>query len=373
MKLSRSLFQEPLKFCLFFLLGFAAMASVARAQVTASLVAADQAIQPGKAFTVALRLVHEPHWHTYWINPGTGLATELDWKLPAGFTAGEIQWPPPIPIKDRTGAVVGNGYEGEAFLLVTITPPATLPPGQEIELKADASWLMCADVCIPGNGQVALTLPVSAEAPQLNPQWSQKIAVTAAEIPRALSEWEVAAARTADTVSLSVRPRDGSGGHAPKDLHFFSDDGLIAYELPQPAEKNSEGGYTLTLPISPDGPTDAARLLGVLTSSNGWRKDGSFHGMRVDVAFGEQAKSNAAAAASTARASGANGTGTGTSAAASAATSTSLIGTLLLALAGGLILNLMPCVFPVLGIKILGFVNQAGHARSKVIAHGLVF
>src|SRR5690606_14150414 len=128
----------------------------ARAQVEASLVAANQTIQPGKAFTVALRVVHEPQWHTYWINPGTGLATELDWKLPEGFTAGEIQWPPPIPIRDRTGTVVGNGYEGETFLLVTITPPASLTPGQPVELKADATWLMCADVCIPGSGEVSL-------------------------------------------------------------------------------------------------------------------------------------------------------------------------------------------------------------------------
>ncbi|MCR6655337.1 MAG: protein-disulfide reductase DsbD family protein [Opitutus sp.] len=143
------------------------------AHVTASLVAAEQSIQPGRPFTVALRLVHEEHWHTYWINPGTGYVTSLNWKLPPGFSAGDIQWPAPIALRDRTGTIVGNGYEGETFLLVQITPPADLA-GSDVTLKANADWLMCSDVCIPGGGEVSLTLPVSKNPPQPDAEWSEK-------------------------------------------------------------------------------------------------------------------------------------------------------------------------------------------------------
>src|SRR5665213_1839458 len=107
-------------------LAFAALLPLTRgaeSHVKASLVAADTSIQPGKPFTVALRFEHDPHWHTYWLNPGTGLPTSLTWHLPAGFTAGEIQWPAPVVLKDHTGTVIGSGYEGELFLPVTITAP----------------------------------------------------------------------------------------------------------------------------------------------------------------------------------------------------------------------------------------------------------
>lgn len=336
--------------------------------VQASLVSAETSIQPGRPFTVALRLVHEPHWHTYWLNPGTGLPTALGWKLPAGFQTGDIQWPAPHVLKDHTGTVVGNGYEGETFLLVTLTPPAALAPGTTIDLKANADWLMCKDVCIPGSAQVALSLPVSADAPQPDPRWAAKLADTAANLPRALPEWRLSASRDAKNVTLAVVPaKPGAAPHAPRDLHFFSDDGLVAYELPQSVEAH-DGGFVLTLPISPDGPQDVKGLHGVLTSENGWRADGSLRGLRVEVPFGA---ANAPAPINAPAASGSGTSSAGSSAPPPAGGT--LAGTLLLAFIGGLILNLMPCVFPVLGIKILGFVNQAGHERGKVVAHGLVF
>jgi DsbC/DsbD-like thiol-disulfide interchange protein len=89
-----------------------AQAAAKPAPVKASLVAADASVKPGQPLTVALRLVHDAHWHTYWLNPGTGLATSLKWNLPAGWTAGEIQWPAPLALKDKAGNTIGNGYEG---------------------------------------------------------------------------------------------------------------------------------------------------------------------------------------------------------------------------------------------------------------------
>src|SRR5947209_8415235 len=103
--LSRCLFTVSLAF-----LAQERVAAAAPSHVQASLVSADASVQPGHPLTVALRLVHDPHWHTYWQTPGTGLPTTLTWKLPAGWQAGEIQWPAPHVLKDHTGMVVGSGY-----------------------------------------------------------------------------------------------------------------------------------------------------------------------------------------------------------------------------------------------------------------------
>ncbi|MDB6128323.1 MAG: putative thiol:disulfide interchange protein DsbD, partial [Verrucomicrobia bacterium] len=324
--------------------------------VQASLVAASASIQPGKPFTVALRFVHDPHWHTYWVNPGTGLATSVTWTLPPGFTASEIRWPAPTVLKDHSGTVIGNGYEGELFLPVTLTPPADLKPGTNVTLTAAAEWLMCEDVCMPGDARVSLTLPVSADAPAPDAQWGAKVSAVVADLPRADASWNVIASRDAKTVTLKVTP-SAPGGHVPTDLHFFADDNYVAYELPQTVAPDGHGGFVLTLPISPDGPADSKKLLGVLTSGNGWLADGSLRGLRVEAEFAS------AKAATTAP----------VTAATKLPPAAGLFGTLMLAFVGGLILNLMPCVFPVLGIKILGFVNQSGHVKGKVVAHGLVF
>lgn len=323
-----------------------AQAAAKPAPVKASLVAADASVKPGQPLTVALRLVHDAHWHTYWLNPGTGLATSLKWNLPAGWTAGEIQWPAPLALKDKAGNTIGNGYEGELFLPITLTPPANVTAGSSVELKASADWLMCAEICVPGSADVALTLPVSIGTPNPDATYGAKIRTTVAGLPRADTAWKVTASRDAKNITLTITPTANSTA-APANLHVFSDDGLVAFDLPQTVKPNGQGGFTLVAPISPDGPQNAKNLLGVLTTSTSWVPGATLRGLRVDTTF------VAAAPPSTPIAQ--------------------LLGTLVLAFLGGLVLNLMPCVFPVLGIKILGFVNQSGQDKKKVVLHGLVF
>jgi thiol:disulfide interchange protein DsbD len=327
-----------------------ALCPAAQAQVTASLVSADASIKPGRPFTVALRLVHQPHWHTYWVNPGTGLATKLKWTLPLGWTAGAIQWPAPTLLSDSRGNVIGNGYDGDLLLPVTITPPADLKADSNVELQVAADWLMCQDECVPGSAKLSLLLPVLADDPEPDPLWAGKLRELLARIPAKDPDWAVSARRdTSTTVKLTLK-RLSSGAAArkvPANVHFFSQDGLIASDQPQTFASDGKGGFALTLPVSPDGPKDASDLIGVLTAQGGWHADGSLPGMAIDAPF-------------------AGGMG-------AAAVSGGIIGTLILAFVGGLILNLMPCVFPVLGIKILGFVNQAGADRRKVTLHGIVF
>jgi thiol:disulfide interchange protein DsbD len=171
------------------------------------------------------------------------------------------------------------------------------------------------------------------------------------------------------TLRLTVGP-DGLNP-APHELHFFSEDNLVAYDQPQGIVADGRAGYVFTLPLSPDGPTGATRLLGVITAVNGWRADGTLPGLKVDIPFGLHASTVANPVSATAlppSTGPANGGPTPLPPGGSG-----LGGTLILAFLGGLILNLMPCVFPVLGIKVLGFVNQAGAVRSKVVAHGVVF
>jgi DsbC/DsbD-like thiol-disulfide interchange protein/cytochrome c biogenesis protein CcdA len=322
----------------------------ARAQVTASLVSADAAVTPGGTLTVALRLQHEEHWHTYWENPGTGLPTTLTWDLPAGWTAGPIQWPAPKVIADTRGNVAGNGYEGDLLLPVVLKAPPDLRPGDRVHLAARAEWLMCRDVCKPGHAGLTLDLPVVAGAAAPDATWQGPIRSVLSRLPAADPAWTVAATLEGKQARLYVRP---SGAGTPpavsaRGLHFFSEDGALAYDLPQTAASDGAGGFTLVVPLSPDAAAAPARVVGVLTSAEGWRPAGMLPGLAVDVAFGPAP-------------------------AAAAPTPTGIGGTLALAFVGGLILNLMPCVFPVLGIKILGFVNQAGADRRKVTLHGLVF
>ena len=325
---------------------------VAQGQVQASLVAPENSIQPGRQFTVALRMQHEPHWHSYWLNAGTGYPTRIKWDLPAGFSAGEIQWPTPILIKDSQGTVTGHGYDGTLFLQVPITPAADLKPGGKVTLKGAASWLMCADICIPGAQDVSITLPVSSETPGPNSQ--VQAAIAEMSMPQAADGWKVASSKDDKSVTLHV-----AGPGPIHDAHFYSVSEFIQYDAPQKVA--DEGGPTkLVLPLAED-PQVPPRLIGILAY-----KDASneYRGLQVDVPF----SSTEAAVAAVGGSDAAPGAGTR-----SAAGGGLSLGVLVLAFFGGLILNLMPCVFPVLGIKVVGFINQAGSDRRKVTFHGLAF
>src|SRR5688572_22166023 len=174
------------------------VSGLAQAQVKASLVAADASVQPGKSTTVALRLEHEAHWHTYWINAGTGYPSKITWELPAGWKAGEIQWPVPHKIKGPDGTLTGHGYENVAYLPVSITAPTTAATGSEVTLKGKAEWLMCAEICIPGEADVSLTLPVTAAAPK--PNAAVRAELNKQAMPTAARDLDITAARNGKVI-----------------------------------------------------------------------------------------------------------------------------------------------------------------------------
>ncbi len=368
----------------FLALLFAFFAPATHAQVQASLTAAEESVQPGRPLTVALRLAHEGPWHTYWLNPGTGLPTQLRWKLPAGWAASPIHWPLPKVIRDPEGLIAGNGYDGILYLPVTLTPPADLAPGSSVTLAADASWLMCAETCVPGKAAVSLTLPILASPPAADPLHGTAIAATLAAQPRELTGLSARATRQGDKIHLRLT-RAGPDSQALPPAQkpwFFANDDTIAFDQPQavrpasPAPKDSAaataasgiGGEWLSLDllVTPELAAAPTRLTGVLRIEG----EPAATGFRIDVPI-EPASLVPTTANGTAATTGGFGVTRATPEAAVAVDT--LAGTLLLAFVGGLILNLMPCVFPVLGIKILGFVNQAGAERRKVTLHGLAF
>ena len=251
------------------------------AGVEVDLVSSVASIQPGKPFTVALRMQHDPHWHTYWVNTGTGLPTSLTWQLPDGFKAGDIDWPVPKVFRNISDKVTGYGYEDENLLLVRITPPANLGPGTTVVLKAHADWLVCEDVCMPGSGDFSLTLPVSAASPLLDEKWAKKIAEFSSLLPVVLPPgWSAESVQKGAVVELHLKVGSGARPIASS-LYFFSADGFIDYGQPQIVRMLPDG-YLFRLIVADAAATKATHLVGVIRAENGWGVAGEVVGLTVD-------------------------------------------------------------------------------------------
>jgi thiol:disulfide interchange protein DsbD len=229
---------------------------------------------------------------------------------------------------------------------------------------------------MPGDAKVALTLPVAADPGAEN----AAVAKAFADLPRDPAPWGVSARRDGAKVFLTITaPQGAAAAHVPEGLHFFEEQALIDYAALQTVTVG-RGTWSLELATVADAPADAARLKGLLVAKNGWTAGEGYAALAVDVPFAAAKAVGATVGATEGSApapGGSSAAGAGATASAGAtdgaAASAGLLGTVLLAFLGGVVLNLMPCVFPVLGIKVLGFVNQAGSDRGKIVLHGLVF
>lgn len=143
----------------------AATGPVQSDHIEVELVAAATSVEPGTPLKVGLRMLPDPGWHTYWKNPGdSGLPTTLDWTLPEGAQASDIAWPYPEAMP--MGHLINYGYEDEHLLPVTIDVPARLTVGDEFRIEVRAEWLVCEEICIPGDADLSLTLPVRTATPE---------------------------------------------------------------------------------------------------------------------------------------------------------------------------------------------------------------
>ncbi len=325
--------------------------------VEAELVAARTALTPGQPLTVALRLAMQRGWHTYWQNPGdSGLPTTIDWKLPAGLSAGPIQWP--VPRALPVGPLVNYGYEGEVLLLVDIAPAPEVVSGKPLTLAARVDWLVCKEICIPEGADLTLTLPVAAQADD-DPRWGGPIAQARAALPRALVGWRANATAAGDKVELALSA-DGSAV-APGTLHFFPfAEGKIEASGAQ-TEVRDGARTTLMLPVARQRVGEFTRVAGVLTASNGF---GEQHAATIDIPLQGTVVAAVASPTATAQVAPALANSDGPA--------LPLVVALAFAFVGGMLLNLMPCVFPVLSLKVLGF---AAHRDSRLAMrmHGFAF
>jgi len=338
-------------------LAFAASAAPVKTEhVVAEIVAARTALVPGQEAQVALRLDIEKGWHTYWRNPGdTGLPTTLAWKLPPGYTASDIEWPAPRVL--TAGPLVNYGYESEVLHLVRIQVPRDATVGTTATLAARADWLVCKETCIPDGADLTLAMPVAASA-RPDGKWAGPIAAVQNALPRPLNGWSVAARGEGTAIDLALTPTSTAD---PGVLRFFPfRENQIEPSAPQPMEREASGAYVLTLPVSSQLAGALPKLEGVVTASNGLDALGRVRAASLEVPV----TGNVEAPAHVAQAAPMLNIPPETMQSASATT----FGiALLFALAGGLILNLMPCVFPVLSLKVLGFVSH--HDSKRTLRH----
>ena len=326
----------------------AAQAQIVRTpQVEAELVSGSAAASPGGVVHVALRQKIKPGWHTYWRNPGdSGEPTRLAWTLPDGWSAGEIIWP--TPERQPVGPLVNYGYSDEVLLPVAVQVPAGARPGETVRLSAVADWLVCEQICIPEQARLAVDLPVTAGPAAPHPQHGEAVRAALASAP-ARGVLTGVAALSNGGLKLAVLGEPARGSKASEAYFFPYDGALIDHARPQAIERGS-GGLTLTLApgYAAQGGSLSGPVAGVLSLG-----DAAYE---VEAAVGPlPAQAAGLGAPATAERPGLG-----------------LPLALAFALLGGLILNLMPCVFPVLSMKAAALAGHAHEPRTARL-HGVTF
>lgn len=304
------------------------------------LVSEATAAVPGTELTLGLLLEHDPHWHTYWINPGdSGLPTVLELTLPDGVTAEPIAWP--HPQRFELADIVNFGYGDRRLLPVTIAIPADYV-ASSLSVRAAARWLICEVECIPGQAEYAFELPVAATA-EVDARWTDDFAAARADLPRAGTA-TLAIAEDADAIALMLSGLDAAA--APAQWQWFPETPEVVANGAKPQWQREAGSWQ-------------AR----------WQKSEYFTVLPAEVAFVAVDGGGAALrfAADTAAAATASASSTAMGNAIDAPLG--LLPALLFAFLGGLVLNLMPCVFPVLSIKTMGALASADD-RAELRRHG---
>ena len=338
--------------------GKVASSVVTTDQVRAELLAfAPDGVGPGKQVWVGLQIAHQPEWHTYWKNSGdSGLPTVLEFKLPAGIDPGEIAWPTPkkIPI----GTLANYGYEGTVLLPVPLTVAPSFG-GTQLDIKLKAAWLVCKKECIPQEGDFALSLPVKSSTGLQGAAFQAAFDASPKSLKTDASQIEVAG--NAIKVSLTGLPVALIG----KTLAFFPETGSVIEPAANWTQAWQGNVWTAQIPLSGQR-TESPAVMPVVVALDkaAYRIEAPVKGEWPKVAAAAQVPPALEAALK------ANATSGAAPVQPSAAPMTFWLA-LLGALVGGMILNLMPCVFPVLAIKVVSFVKVKDQ-RTRV-ATGLAY
>jgi len=330
-------------------------AGVAKPATTVKLLLSHDAAKPGSTVMAGLALTMDDGWHTYWINAGeAGFATSVEWKLPKGVTAGQVQWP--MPGKFTAFGSIGYGYHDKTILLVPLAIAADIAPGQAT-ISGKVSWLECKELCIPRDQQVSAKLVIagtaklSADAAELD---ATKKKLPKADVRLAVKAWWDGAVKD-DERTLLI---EFDAGQAGADADFFSMPSE-SFDVSPKSEVTASGAAKVRIKKTVTKYEGAwpSELAGLAVRN---LKD---HGKTeaFEVKFPILASASGAAATTT------------TQAPPPATADKSLWRMLLYAFIGGLILNVMPCVLPVISLKILGFVNQSKESPGRVRLLGMLY
>ncbi len=294
--------------------------------VKASLISDVKAIQPGQKFRVGVLYRIEPGWHIYWKYSGdSGISTKIEWQLPEGFKVGDLQWPLPLREKEPGDLEVFD-YTSEVLLFAEVEAPATLP-SQPISIQAKSGWLVCQSLCVPGQAQLSLNLTGGSNTPSDSAPIFQKYASLIPKGP--VAPLKIGFSRVGKSLVATV-----DGVRSGEGLDFFPlppEDAVIGHV--------ARDGNKLTIPIDTE-VKPITRMNGVLVVGSGDSRQGYEINEKTDLAATPEP----------------------------VAASVGLVAILQMlgfAMIGGLILNVMPCVLPVISLKIFGFVSEAGiHAKK---------
>lgn len=332
------------------------VSSALAAHVKGTLVSEHASVVPGGEVSLGLHLRMDPGWHVYWINPGeAGIPAHFVWSQKTGIAPDTLRWPVPdtIPVTP----LMTYGYHGE--LLLPFSARVDSNPKGEVVLKGQAKWLECNDICVPGKAEVSLVLPVSGEAPRVRPETGAMFQAARQSLPVRDPAWSLRATMTDSFVYVAAK--GGAKDRSDARVRFLPfDPGVVDNAAAQDWTRTPDG-FRLKIrrdafiALKPDS------LRGVLIRSSGW-KDGH-PGLEFSVPFSPATPADTAAFESP-------------PGKVSEADSNSLKGlfmALFFAFLGGIVLNLMPCVLPVLSLKVFDFLNKGGRSRRHTFAHGLVF
>jgi thiol:disulfide interchange protein DsbD len=350
------------------LAGWICLAAIAAnaAHTQVRLILSADTARPGDTVLTGVELKMEPGWHTYWKNPGTaGYATKIEWQLPPGVTAGEIQWP--LPEKLPPAEVTTYGYDNEVVLLVPLKLAADLKPGP-LDLKAKVSWLECKEACVPGSGSVEATLNIGSETKTsadaaLIESWKSKM-------PKSAQDWSIHVwwEKPANDDS---RPIIIAGTYVGTMAGEWSDkfdlfpDANDNFEIQAAIEKVSDTNslFCFRKIVKKYSGNWTKEISGVIVTGTGNIRQG----FNVALTVSDKAPSGETISAQTSPESR-----TGFQPV-QAGKMPALPLMLLYAFIGGLILNIMPCVLPVIALKILGFVGESRSDPRHVRKLGLVY
>jgi thiol:disulfide interchange protein len=319
-------------------------------QVRAELLAhAPDGAQPGKTVWVGLQITHQPEWHTYWKNPGdSGLATVLQWTLPAGVTAGDIAWP--LPHKIPIGNLANYGFEGTVLLPVPLTVDPSFRPSPlagDMEVRLRASWLVCKKECIPQDGDFLLKIPTRSSLAGHGAAFDAALQAQPRKLPASAGN-SLTVAGNAIQLRMDNLPAALRG----KTLEFFPESPEVIETAARWTQSWDGPVWTASIPLSPQR-SNAPEVMPVVLALNG---QGHRAELQVQGTWPTLAPMPTGLLPPPPAVNMPAGPSLGLWAA--------LIG----ALVGGLILNLMPCVFPVLAIKVLGFARHAGDRRAHRVS-----